>query len=496
MRKIARNALCLLLVCLLCAGFAQAAAAQEAQVFSEQLTEAELRFYEEIGQPQNIAYLRAGEMIPLKAVTGTYYSRSELEEIVESYMNAAMNACAVYQREHQELFWCSGTKVNASYSMSGGSYTLQLTVGSNLRDNWAPGGRSIDSDEITIRTAVQRIAQDARKQGGLYQQLQYAHDWLTQHNVYNERAAAQQGGNELPWSPLSALTDVDQPVCEGYARAFKLICDELGVPCILVDGLADGGPHMWNYVFLGGNWYGVDVTWDDPTLQGVSSVVSGSESHKYFLAGADTPVDGARTFSQGREPSFDWLTERDMEYPALAAQACPSDVEDAPQSPFRDVLPDDYFAEAVLWAKETGVTDGTSPTTFSPQNTVRRGQAVTFLWRAMGEPEPATRSNPFNDVRESDYFYKAVLWAVENGITDGTSETTFSPTNPVTRGQMITFLWRTIGKPGETGAGPWYADAENWGNNNGYLSGTAELYTTGAECPRGDVVYYLWQAVA
>ena len=114
----------------------------------------------------------------------------------------------------------------------------------------------------------------------------------------------------------------------------------------------------------------------------------------------------------------------------------------------------------------------------------------------MGEPEPATRSNPFNDVRESDYFYKAVLWAVENGITDGTSETTFSPTNPVTRGQMITFLWRTIGKPGETGAGPWYADAENWGNNNGYLSGTAELYTTGAECPRGDVVYYLWQAVA
>lgn len=88
----------------------------------------------------------------------------------------------------------------------------------------------------------------------------------------------------------------------------------------------------------------------------------------------------------------------------------------AMSNPFKDVKETDYFYAPVLWAVEKGITNGTSPTTFAPETTCTRGQVVTFLWRAAGSPEPTT-TNPFSDIREKDYFYKAVLWAVEKGIT-------------------------------------------------------------------------------
>ena len=112
----------------------------------------------------------------------------------------------------------------------------------------------------------------------------------------------------------------------------------------------------------------------------------------------------------------------------------------------------------------------------------------------MGQPSPKSNTNPFSDVKSSDFYYKPVLWAVEQGITNGTSATTFSPNGKVTRGQMATFLYRTMGEPGKTGAGAWYSDAENWANRQGLLIGTAVSYTTNGDCPRSDVVFYLWKA--
>ena len=101
-------------------------------------------------------------------------------------------------------------------------------------------------------------------------------------------------------------------------------------------------------------------------------------------------------------------------------------------------------------------------------------------------------------MQETDYFCKAVLWAVENGITNGTGADAFSPDAPVTRGQMLTFLWRTLGESGKTEPAegkPWYADAEAWADETGLTAGTAEAYSTAANCPRSDVVYYLCKAV-
>ena len=111
--------------------------------------------------------------------------------------------------------------------------------------------------------------------------------------------------------------------------------------------------------------------------------------------------------------------------------------------PFTDVSPNDYFYKAVLWAVENKITNGTSPTTFSPNQTCTRAQVVTFLWRASHEPNPNSSTSPFTDVT-GDYYYKAVLWAVDNGVTNGTSASTFSPNQTCTRGQIVTFLYRDM----------------------------------------------------
>ena len=99
-----------------------------------------------------------------------------------------------------------------------------------------------------------------------------------------------------------------------------------------------------------------------------------------------------------------------------------------------------------IWQLSRLLEQGTSTTTFAPRNQCTRSEVVTFLWRAAGKPEPTTTDNPFKDVKESDFFYKAVLWAVEQGITKGTSETTFAPKNICTRGEVVTFLYRCMGE--------------------------------------------------
>ena len=162
---------------------------------------------------------------------------------------------------------------------------------------------------------------------------------------------------------------------------------------------------------------------------------------------------------------------------------------------FTDVYADDYYADAVAWALEKKITTGMGNQQFGPAVNLSRSQAVTFLWRAMNCPAPKTTESKFSDVKPGAYYYNAVLWAAENGVTDGIGGGLFGVDNDVTRGQMITFLWRTMGKPNDVG-GAWYESAENWAKSENLLSGTAQAYSTGAVCPRGDVVFYLWRELA
>ena len=178
--------------------------------------------------------------------------------------------------------------------------------------------------------------------------------------------------------------------------------------------------------------------------------------------------------------------------------------EDGSLNPFQDVPDDAYYFEAVNWAVANNVTNGTSETTFSPNVGCTRAQVVTFLWRAAGQPEPTEGTNPFTDVKEGAYYYKAVLWAVEKGITNGTSETTFDPDETCTRGQIVTFLWRRAGKPAPTGANNPFADVKPsayfgsavlWAVEKGITNGTSETtFEPNEDCTRAQVVTFLFRA--
>jgi len=164
-----------------------------------------------------------------------------------------------------------------------------------------------------------------------------------------------------------------------------------------------------------------------------------------------------------------------------------------------------YFFTPVYWAVEQGITNGTSETTFSPDDNCTRGQIVTFLYRAAGEPEVTTANNPFTDVVAGSYYEKAVLWAVEQGITKGTSETTFSPDDICTRAQIVTFLYRAFGEPAVTAAAnftdvaadAYYANAVAWAVAEDITTGTSDsTFSPDAFCIRAQAVTFLYRAYA
>lgn len=177
----------------------------------------------------------------------------------------------------------------------------------------------------------------------------------------------------------------------------------------------------------------------------------------------------------------------------------------APENPFTDVKDTDYFLAPVLWAVEKGITSGTGNGNFSPNATCTRGQVVTFLWRAMGKPAPKSTENPFSDVSAADYFYDAVLWAVEMGITSGTGGGKFSPNAPCTRGQVVTFLWRAMGKPEPSSSENPFSDVNKadyffapvlWAVEMGITSGTGGgKFSPSNPCTRGQVVTFLFRAM-
>ncbi|MBD9247577.1 MAG: S-layer homology domain-containing protein [Clostridiales bacterium] len=176
-------------------------------------------------------------------------------------------------------------------------------------------------------------------------------------------------------------------------------------------------------------------------------------------------------------------------------------VKEVEVSPFADVATDAYYYDAVKWAVKKGITNGVSETLFGPDQACTRAQIVTFLWRAAGSPEPKSGSS-FADVATDAYYAKAVAWAVENGITKGTSETTFHPDETCTRAQGVTFLYRALGKLAAAQAGftdvvadSYYADAVNWAAENGVTKGISEtLFGPDGSCTRAQIVTFLYRA--
>ena len=173
-------------------------------------------------------------------------------------------------------------------------------------------------------------------------------------------------------------------------------------------------------------------------------------------------------------------------------------------TPFDDVPSGKFYVDPVLWAVENGITNGVDNLHFAPDQTCNRAQTVTFLWRANGSPEPTVTETPFTDINEKSYYYKAVLWAVENGITNGMTPTTFEPDRTVTRGQVVTFLWRNAGEPATECWENDFTDVHNnsffsvpvqWAVEKGITTGmTPTTFVPDNGCTRGQIVTFLCRA--
>lgn len=163
---------------------------------------------------------------------------------------------------------------------------------------------------------------------------------------------------------------------------------------------------------------------------------------------------------------------------------------------------DAYYRNAVNWALKNGITGGTTSSTFSPEMTCTRAQTFTFLWRAVGCPEPRITENPFDDVAEADYFHKAVLWAVERGVISGISETNFSPYTVCSEAQIITFLWRALNCPDASGRSElaaglgehYYTDAVAWADTHGLFAAAQTDFAPMREATRAHIVAYLYHS--
>lgn len=324
-------------------------------------------------------------------------------------------------------------------------------------------------------------------------------------------------------------------VCEGYSKAFQYLCDMADFPenvrCYTVTGSLIGGTgaglHMWNVVSMEGKTYLVDVTNSDG-----ESVGSG-ESSPLFLAGTTNKkkfdlkdedgkdirkegysfVIGAEGNYEGFEVGFvyDHTTEQLYKKEILeltSANYQPKKI-DGYQNIFKDISYGAYYFNPVLWAASENITTGVGGTRrFEPDGLCTRANVVTFLWRAAGEPMAEGNSNTeFNDVKQSDYFYPAVQWAVSKGITTGYGNTGgFNPDGACTRANVVTFLWRANEQPLPEGnsdiefkdvkESDYFYPAVQWAVSKGITTGYGNTKLFGADdsCTRANTVTFQYRA--
>ena len=301
-------------------------------------------------------------------------------------------------------------------------------------------------------------------------------------------------------------TDV---VCEGYAKAFKLLCDRTSfysdIDCSIVGGEMDGEPHMWNIVSMpnGGN-YIVDVTNCD----------SGSTGTDYlFLIVRNNAKTGGNYKSGYKVSAYGMTINYVYDSRETIGIFDPYDLMlavgkyNANKTWFRDVLDGSaYYYDPVYWAVGKGITNGYGGNyMFSPNVNCTREQIVTFLWRQKGQPNPSYYTT-FTDVKSSDWYYKAIMWAASKGITTGLNDGTgrFGVGQPCTREQAVTFLYRAAGSPSassysgftDVSSGAYYAQAVTWAKKKGITTGLNDgtgRFGVGQKCTRGMIVSFLYR---
>ena len=244
-----------------------------------------------------------------------------VQDDAQTVMDYAFEVYGAFDRDHPEVFWLSsesqcGMSLKYSVNPQTSEASYELSVFFYLADNGFDIRLDCYRSQSLIAAAaaqrdrdIQRILSDCPSSQSVAEQIRYLNHTLTHNNAYNSSVACGNSASAdlTAWKCVSALsgrTGKNGPVCEGYARAFKVLCDKLGIPCVLVEGYARGNLmdqlqlHMWNYVQVDGKWYVVDTTWNDPRVaKNENSAVSGKENEKYLLIGSGTQIASGLTFS-------------------------------------------------------------------------------------------------------------------------------------------------------------------------------------------------------
>ncbi len=314
--------------------------------FYDQLSDKARKIYDVLASDENTNAIQTGEAIvidsfSLEIPNNVSQSRfdslvdrlTEKKELMADMMPYAADAVAALNRDRPDIFWTNGLRARVNYIINGelqtGSisispgnrYSVQFSISLPLVEDWDGDGeydRDLLQDRQLLHDAVTAIAQQARVQSSTrYEQLKYVNDLLCQVNEYHTEAASSNDFKAFyPWTALSALYPLDtendeaegslKPVCEGYARAMKLVCDELDIPCILVSGQGNGENHMWNYVQMeDGLFYALDLTWNDT-----------ASTDRYFLK-------GNLSFGQNHHPTGVFIQNEQtitFTYPALSSR--------------------------------------------------------------------------------------------------------------------------------------------------------------------------------
>lgn len=359
------------------------------------------------------------------------------------------------------------------------------------------------------KTAESIVAANVGKSD--YEKLAAYKDEICALNSYNYDAERELKKDEFaygdPWQ-LVYVFDGDpntKALCEGYAKAFKYLCDlsdfDGNVACYLVEGHEGNDRHMWNVVGIDGAFYLADITYIDTGAAGGDGnlfLAGGSGSGKKYVI-STSKKSFTYTYLDNQEDLYTdgYLPLSPTAFtPEMSAKPKPQ-----PAPSFTDVAEGAYYADAVKWAvtHKPLVTNGTSDTTFSPGKDCTEGEILTFLWRAAGEPREGIKT-PMANVKESDYFYDAAQWANDLGMID---PGTFEPSKPCTRAQAVYFIWMAFSQPGDGKSAftdvpedASYAQAVSWAVEKGITNGDGgdTVFSPDKVCTRGQIVTFLHRA--
>lgn len=474
-----------------------------AQAFSaSQVSQEDPRFYSQLNARQKACYdaLEALDISRIRtaAVRDGYHQVLVTVEETAGVTMTAANSRALYtdicaaivalRYDHPDYLWLSkmrygpGTRTTGGVTVSTGqvNFSFFLHYDGEEQEMWNQAGAEAQAVADAIDPAADR-----------YTQVKAVHDQLAAQATYNEKPA--EGREEsLSHQAYSCLVagDAYEPVCDGYAKAFKMVCDLLEIPCVLVVS----STHMWNNVLMDdGDWYNVDVTWDDSNDQQIS--------YQYFLVGSQTVINGTlfcrqpdhveRNIWQETSSALNQVT---FTYPVKNHEAYEYLGQDYPALRFPDVKRSDWYYGEVEMAAQMGLFHGDNQGLFHPVQNITRAEFATVLYNALGPETFVSSGEGFTDVHQGEWFADAVLWAQEAGYVDGYDDGSFRPGAFISRQEMCLILYRVwLGQTQqETGLEeaplfPDDAEISSWAREAVYACRSLGLVQgdgTGNFCPR------------